>query len=102
MTFQDLTNEEVLFLFHEINQELHRYNEILETKKVRESVELFDYGQITVDYILTNDEVEDLSRDRHYLFVVSLHKKLELITSMISEADPSLASKVEVSFQKRF
>jgi hypothetical protein len=102
MTFQDLTNEEILFLFHEINQELHRYNEILETKKVRESVELFDYGQITVDYILTNDEVEELSSDRHYLFVVSLHKKLELITSMISEADPSLASKVEVSFQKRF
>jgi len=102
MTFQDLTNEEILFLFHEIKQEIDRYQQILETKKVRESVGIFDYGQITVDYILTDDEIEELSRDRHYLFVVSLYKKLELIASIIAEAEPELASKIEVSFQKRF
>ena len=89
-------------MFHEIKQEMDRYEQILETKKVSESVSIFDYGQISIDYILTDDEIQNLLIDRHYLFIVSLYKKLELIASMISEADPSLASKVEVSFQKRF
>jgi hypothetical protein len=102
MTFQDLTNEEILFMYHEMNEELARYQTIIETKKVTESVSILDYGAITVDYLLQDSEVKELINDKHYLFVVGLHRKLELIASIIQEAEPELASKVEISYQKRF
>jgi hypothetical protein len=102
MTFQDLTNEEILFLYLENLDEYNRYQSIIKTKKVVDEIDLMGAGFISIGYDLTDDDLNDLIKDRHYLFVVSLHKKLELIASIITEADPALVDQVNETYQKRF
>jgi len=102
MTFQDLTNEEIMFLYLENLDEYNRYQSIIKTKKVVDEIDLMGAGFISIGYELTDDDLNDLINDRHYLFVVSLHKKLELIASIIGEADPVLVEKVNETYQKRF
>jgi hypothetical protein len=101
MTFQDLTNEEILFLYHENLDEYIRYQNIIDSKKVVDEIDLMGQGFISIGYDLTQDDLNALVKDRHYLFVASLHKKLELIASIITEADPSLAEKVNTTYQER-
>jgi hypothetical protein len=101
MTFQDLTNEEILFLYHENLDEYIRYQNIIDSKKVIDEIDLMGQGFISIGYELSQDDLNALVKDRHYLFVTSLHKKLELIASIITEADPSLAEKVNTTYQER-
>ena len=102
MTFQDLTNEEILFLYYENLTEHDRYVEIIKTKKIVDEIDLMGSGSISTVYDINDDELNELMNDGHYLFVVKLHQKLELIASIIIEADPNLAEKVNVTYQQRF
>jgi hypothetical protein len=99
MSINELSNEEVLFIYFSNSRWLDRYEDIFEESGIYEELHLLDVGKITVFNKLTEEEVEELKESKHYDLVSRIHSLLEPIAILIEESNPELYKSVEKSFK---
>ena len=100
MSINELSNEEVLFMYFSNRKWLTTYEEIFEYKSMEETLEILDFGKVTVTKYIGEDELERLKESEHYLYALSIQKKLGPIVDMIEDIDTSLYEKVKTCFDK--
>jgi len=94
MSLNELSNEQILFLFLS-NKELYdSYGIVLENKKYQSSLNLLDMGNIVVTHLVNDEDIDEIKNSKHYNYVVEMHEKLEPIALMIEEANPKLYEKI--------
>ena len=98
MNLNELTNEEVLFIYFSNKEQLDTYDLIIEEEGTESVIELGDAGRIIVFNKFTEDALAELADDPHYLSVKAMHAKLEPIANMIEEADSVLFRQVQQNF----
>jgi hypothetical protein len=100
MSINELSNEEVLFIYFSNNRWLERYSEIFEESGIYEELHLLDIGKITVFNKLTEEETQELKESKHYDLVSKINTLLEPVAILIEESNPELYKSVEDSFKK--
>jgi len=98
MSLNELTNEEVLFIYFSNKEQLDAYNNIFEDEGTESVIELGEAGRIIIFNKFTEDALAELADDPHYLSVKAMNAKLEPIASMIEDADPVLYRQVQQNF----
>jgi len=89
MTINELTNEEVLFMYFENHNWLTRYQSIIKEKVIVDQMNIIG---------LTEIRVTEKLEAPHYKMCVSVHEKLHPIVELIEEVNPELYNKVQLYF----
>jgi hypothetical protein len=98
MTINELSNEEVLYIYFSNKRWLDRYEEIFEEKGIYSELNLLDVGKLTVFSKLTDDEIDDLKDSVHYDYATKINTMFEPIATLIGEVNPEVFKKIEESF----
>jgi hypothetical protein len=98
MNLNELTNEEILYLYFMTKDQLNHYESIIEKGGSEDVLDILDAGRITIYNRYTEEALEQLQEDPYYLAVVKLYEKLEPVATLIEETDPSLFSKINENF----
>lgn len=95
MSYSNLSNREVLFIFFNNLKWVKRYETIFQDGGVKDHIELPGIGYIKTFEMLTPEEMDDMKEtDKHYLLVMEVHDRLLPIVELIKESMP--ATYVEV------
>lgn len=100
MSINELSNEEVLFMYFSNRKWLTTYEEIFEHKSTEETLEILDFGRVTVTRYIADEDVEKLKESKHYKYAIGIQEKLGPIVDMIEDIDISLYEKVKTCFDK--
>jgi hypothetical protein len=100
MNLNELSNEEVLFLYFSNLRWLQKYEDIFKEEGINDTLNIIDLGRVSVFTKLTEEELEDLAVAPHYTFVKNINNKLESIAYLIEETDPELFKTIEESFNQ--
>lgn len=98
MSINELSNEEVLFIYFSNRKWIERYEDIFEEQGIYSELNLLDVGKITIFSKLTEDEIEELKQADHYDYATKIDTMFEPIATLIGEANPEIYKKVEESF----
>lgn len=100
MSINELSNEEVLFIYFSNRKWLNTYEDIFQYKNVEETLEILDFGKVTVTKYMTDEEIEKLKESEHYHYATNIQEKLGPVVDMIEDIDSNLYEKVKQCFSK--
>ncbi len=100
MSINELENEEVLFLYFTNRKWLEMYESMFKDLTYQDSLDILDYGRITVTKFITEEELAEMKESDHYKYSLLINSKLEPIVSLIEDVDSSLYTKVKDCFRK--
>ena len=98
MTINELTNEEVLFMYFENHNWLTRYQNIIKEKVIVDQMNIIGLTEIRVAEKLEDEDIDEICKTPHYKMCVSVHEKLHPIVELIEEVNPELYNKVQLYF----
>jgi hypothetical protein len=98
MTINELTNEEVLFMYFENHNWLTRYQSIIKEKVIVDQMNIIGLTEIRVTEKLEDEDIDEICKAPHYKMCVSVHEKLHPIVELIEEVNPELYNKVQLYF----
>jgi hypothetical protein len=102
MNLNELSNNELLFVYFSNKVIYDLYETVLADKKYESIVDMFDMGSIIIKNTLFDEELTEIKNSEHYKYVVDLHEKLEPIATIIGEVDSKLYDEVEEVVNYRF
>ena len=100
MSINELSNEEVLYLYFHNLYRLEDYQNIISERKVIDTISILDFGAVTVTRLLLDEDVADLEKSNTFRLTNVIHEKLNPLAELIEDADPELFKKVKLSFEK--
>jgi len=98
MSINELNNEELLYFYFSNKEKLDQYDIVFETGGIEDVIDILDAGRITIFHRYTEEALEELADDKHYLIMKAMNAKLEPIADMIQETDPKLFNSIQESF----
>jgi hypothetical protein len=66
----------------------------------QDSLDILDYGRITVTKFVTEEELAEMKESDHYNYSVVINSKLEPVVALIEDVDSSFYAKVKDCFKK--
>lgn len=100
MNINELSNEEVLFLYFSNRKWVDTYDDIFEHKSIEDRLEILDFGQVTVTRFLREEDLDNMVKADHYKYCTVINDKLEPIVDIIQEADSVLYASIKDCFEK--
>ena len=98
MSINELSNEEVLFIYFSNKKWIDRYEDIFEEEGIYSELNLLDGGKITIFDKLSEEEIETLKESIHYDYATKINALFEPIATLIEESNPEVFKKIEESF----
>lgn len=100
MSINELSNEEVLYLYFNNLYRLEDYQNIISEKKVVDTISILDFGAVTVTRLLLEEDITDLEKSGSFRLTNLIHEKLSPLAELIEDADPELFKEVKSIFEK--
>lgn len=95
MNLNELSNEQIVFLYLRNNETLIALTTMIEKKIATETIEILDQGVISVSTILNDEDVKTIEEGDYYKNVVAINEKLEPIAQLIEDVDPTMYQRVK-------
>lgn len=102
MKLNELNNEEIIFLYIRNYESLSVMKNIIKEKMATETIEILDYGIISVSRTLTDEDVKEIQDGDYYKNLININEKLEPIAQMIEDVDPDMYERVKKSLNVIF
>ena len=100
MSINELSNEEVLFLYFTNHNRLEDYQNIIGEKQVTDTLGILDYGAVTVTRFLVDEDIVNIEKSGSFRLTNLIHEKLSPLVELIEDADPELFMEVKSCFEK--
>lgn len=100
MSINELSNEEVLYLYFNNLHRLEDYQNIISEKQVVDTISILDFGAVTVTRLLVDEDITDLEKSGSFRLTNLIHEKLSPLAELIEDADPELFKEVKSCFEK--
>lgn len=97
MSYHNLSNEEIVFLYYVAKNITKQYENVHHEKLLHQNVPT-EFGMIQVNTPLPEDLLDQMLKSEHYVFMKSIETKLKFIVELIEEAEPELSKKVKQIF----
>jgi len=102
MKLNELNNEEIIFLYIRNYESLSVMKNIIKEKMATETIEILDYGIISVSRTLTDEDVKEIKDGDYYKNLININEKLEPIAQIIEDVDPDMYERVKKSLNVIF
>lgn len=90
MTYNEFSNDEVLYLYLLNRKRLEYYQDIIQNKVLIEELQVLVHMLFSAQYTIDDQQVDKILDSAYYKYLVNTDEKLEPIVQMIEEADPDL------------
>ena len=100
MSFHNLTNEEIVFLFFVSKSIVDQYETVYNEQVIEQTIPT-DFGVMKLGTAIPKELVEEMLKSKHYLFMKSVNKKLSPIYDIIKDVEPDLVQEIEILFEKK-
>jgi hypothetical protein len=100
MSINELSNEEVIFLYLSNRKWMDTYEDMFQHKSIVDTMEILDFGKISVTKYIDDESIEEMHKSLHYKYSFDINEKLEPVASMIEDIDSDLYNKVKACFEK--
>jgi len=98
MSYHNLSNEEIVFLYKVAQSITRQYEEVHKAKVLQQRVPT-EMGVINVETPIPKELIDEMLQGKHYLFMKSIRDKLQTLTELIVEAEPEILETVMSIFQ---
>ncbi len=99
MSYHNLTNEEIIFLYNVSSSVVQQYEETFNEETITQTLPT-DLGSIEVTIGLPADFLEEIRESKHYTIMKQVHIKLTPLYHLIKEAEPELVEEIDNLFTK--
>jgi hypothetical protein len=98
MSYHNLTNEEIVFLYKVAQSITRQYEEVYKAKVLQQRVPT-EMGVINVETPIPEELIDEMLQGKHYQFMKSIRDKLQTLTELIVEAQPEVMDTIMSIFQ---
>lgn len=99
MSYHNLTNEEIIFLYNVSSSVVEQYEETFDGKTIKQTLPT-EMGSIEVTIGLPADFLEEIKESKHYTVMKQVYIKLKPLYELIKEAEPDLVQEIDNLFTK--
>ena len=97
MSYHNLTNQEIVFLFFISRDIKNQYEEAYLQSTVEQKIPT-EFGFMSVETIIPEDVREEMLKSKHYVYMKAIYQKLLPIYEMIKDVEPESVEELEKSF----
>lgn len=100
MSYYNLTNEEIVFLYFISSSVVIQYDQTFKDKSLTQSLET-ENGVIKTVYKLPEDLIDELLSSKHYVLMKEISVKLEHLYQLIKDTEPEMVEAVDKLFNHK-
>jgi hypothetical protein len=100
MSYHNLTNEEIVFLYYVSSSVVIQYDDAFADKSLTQSLTTND-SVIETIIELPQDLIDELLKSKHYLLMKEIAIKLKPIYELINDTDPEMVSRIDELFNHK-
>lgn len=97
MSYHNLTNEEIVFMYYVSSSVVLQYDDAFTEKSLTQSIAT-DVSVIETTIELPQDLIDELLKSQHYLLMKEISIKLKPIYDLIKETEPEMVEKINELF----
>jgi hypothetical protein len=97
MSYHNLTNEEIIFLYFVGTSVVTQYEEAFDDNSLTQSIAT-DLGVMEVKTEISKELLEEMLKSKHYVMMKEIVNKLHPIYILIKEAQPEMVSEMDDIF----
>lgn len=98
MSYNNLTNDEIVFLYQITKAMREQYESVIKNERVEQTIINGNEPSVTIQTDLPSDFIEEIKEGCHYKYLKAINNKLELIYTLILESEPDVVEEVEKHF----
>ncbi len=99
MSYHNLTNEEIIFLYNVSSSVVEQYEETFDEKSITQTLPT-DLGSLEVTIGLPAEFLQEIRESKHYTIMKQVYIKLKPLYDLIKEAEPELVEEIDNLFTK--
>jgi len=99
MSFHNLTNEEIVFLYLVSKSITEQYESVYDNQVIEQTIPT-DFGVMKLGTSVPKELLEEMLKSKHYRFMKSINEKLQPIYEIIKDVESDLVSEIEALFFK--
>lgn len=99
MSYHNLTNEEIVFIYLFSKSIKEQYEIVFENKSISQNIPT-ELGTFKVETAIPNEVVSEMLEAKHYILMKSVYDKLKPLYELISEVEPEVVEEIKIIFEK--
>lgn len=100
MSYNNLTNEEIVFLYYVSSSVVIQYEETFAEKSITQTLPT-ELGSVEVTLGLPEDFIDEIMKSKHYTLMKEVNKKLKPIYELIQDVEPEIVAVIDALFTKK-
>lgn len=100
MSYHNLTNEEIVFLYYVASSVVEQYEETFTDESITQTLPT-EIGSVEVTIDLPKDFIEEIRESKHYTIMKQVYIKLKPIYELIKEVEPEIVEAIDNLFTKK-
>lgn len=98
MSYQNLTNEEIVFLYYVAVSVVSQYEETFRDKSIKQSISPDGETLFQISTDLPEDLIDELLKSKHYVMMRDIRDKMHPIYILIKEVEPEIVKQIDDIF----
>lgn len=100
MSYHNLSNEEIVFLFFVSKSIKEQYEEAYNQQVVEQKIPT-EFGYMNVETIIPDEVREEMLKSKHYTYMKSIYEKLLPIYEVIRDVETESTEEIENVFKNK-
>lgn len=99
MSYHNLTNEEIVFIYLFSKSIKDQYEKVFEKKVISQNIPT-KFGTIEVDTEVPSEVISEMLDTKHYILMRSICSKLLPLFEIIEDVEPEIVNEIKTIFEK--
>lgn len=99
MSYHNLTNEEIVFIYLFSKSIKEQYEIVFENKSISQNIPT-ELGTVKVETLIPGEVLSEMLEAKHYLLMKSVYDKLKPLYEIIADVEPEIVEEIKIIFEK--
>lgn len=100
MSYHNLTNQEIVFLFYISKAIRDQYEDVSKNQSITQSIPT-DWGVMKVETPIPSDFINEMLESKHYVYMKGINEKLLPIYEIIKDTEPEMVEEISEIFKPK-
>ncbi len=98
MSYYNLTNEEIVFLYYVAISVTIQYDETFDDGSITQSISTDNGVVLEIKTDLPEDLIDEILESKHYLLMKEIANKLKPLVEIIKDVEPDMVASIDALF----